>query len=62
MIKCKQSVEGSIMSQIFHLSYSYGIRDVSETELIYKNTISSFVIYKAEEKRQTIWHDNFRSR
>ena len=61
MIKCKQSVEGSIMSRMFHLPYSYGIRDVSETELIYKNTISSFVINKAEEKRQPIWHDNFSS-
>ena len=57
MIKCKHNIEGSIMSRMFNLPYSYGKRDGSETELISKNTISLFVIYKAEKKSQTIWYE-----
>ena len=36
MIKCKHSVEGLIMSQMFNLLYSNGKRDVSKVEIIQK--------------------------
>ena len=38
LIKCKQSVKGSIISQILKLPYSNGEHDVNEMEIIQKNT------------------------
>ena len=43
-IKCKQSVEGSIISQILKLPYWYG--DVNEMEINFTRS-----------KKRTIWHE-----
>ena len=50
-IKCKQSVEGSIISQILKLPYSNG--DVNEMEIIqYKNAISLFINLTRSKKER----------
>ena len=55
-ITCKQSVEGSIISQILKLPYSNG--DVNEMEIIQlKNAISLFINLTRSKKKRTIWYE-----
>ena len=55
-IKCKQSVEGSIISQILKLPYSNGDVNENGNNPIKKRNITVYKSYQKQKKNDLIWN------